>query len=92
MEKQVRVGTSVILINENNEILIGKRKGSHGAGMYSIPGGHLEFGETYDEGCSRELIEEVGVAFQVNMRNLVSLKTLLLKMENLLNIQHYISL
>lgn len=63
MKKEIRVGTSVILINRNEQILFGKRKGSHGEGIYSVPGGHLEFGETYDEGCSRELLEEVGVAF-----------------------------
>ena len=39
----VKVGVSVILIRNDNEILIGKRKGSHGAGEYSVPGGHLEW-------------------------------------------------
>lgn len=57
----VKVGVSVILIRNNNEILIGKRKGSHGAGMFSVPGGHLEYGETFEECCSRELEEEIGV-------------------------------
>lgn len=63
MKKEIRVGTSVILINKNEQILFGKRRGSHGEGIYSVPGGHLEFGETFDEGCSRELLEEVGVSF-----------------------------
>jgi 8-oxo-dGTP diphosphatase len=57
----VKVGVSVILIRNDNEILIGKRKGSHGAGLYSVPGGHLEYGETFEECCSRELSEEIGV-------------------------------
>jgi len=70
MSKQVRVGLSIIImkkhnniIDENTEILIGKRKGSHGAGQYSVPGGHLEYGETYFDGCSRELEEEIGISF-----------------------------
>jgi 8-oxo-dGTP diphosphatase len=58
--KQTRVGVSIILINENNEILAGKRKGSHGEGLWSIPGGHIEFGETYKQTCDRELWEEIG--------------------------------
>ena len=60
---ETKVGTSIILINENDEILIGKRQGSHGAGMYSIPGGHLEYNERYEECCDRELMEEIGVNF-----------------------------
>ena len=58
---KVQVGVSVIIINENNEVLIGKRKGSHGAGLYALPGGHIEYGETYKETCVRELEEEIGV-------------------------------
>ena len=58
--RNVKVGVSVILIRNGNEVLIGKRKGSHGAGTYSVPGGKLEYSETYDDGCSRELLEETG--------------------------------
>jgi len=64
--KQAKIGVSVIILRENNnnkEILIGKRKGSHGSGEYSVPGGHLEYGETYNDTCSRELEEEIGVSF-----------------------------
>ena len=61
--KQAKIGVSIILINKDNQILVGKRKGSHGAGLYSIPGGHLEYGETYEETCDRELLEEIGVKF-----------------------------
>jgi len=58
---EAKIGLSVILINKYNQVLIGKRKGSHGEGMYSIPGGHLEYMETYAECCKRELLEEIGV-------------------------------
>jgi 8-oxo-dGTP diphosphatase len=43
-----KVGVGIIMQNAQNEILIGKRKGSH-APLFSIPGGHLENGETFEE-------------------------------------------
>lgn len=55
-----RVGVAV-LIERNQKILLGKRKGSHGAGTYAFPGGHLEFGETLEECAKREILEETGL-------------------------------
>jgi len=52
-----RVGLGVIIVNKNGEILIGKRKGSH-APKYSIPGGKLDLGETFEHGAIREIKEE----------------------------------
>ena len=60
---QARVGVSIIVLNEKNEILIGVRKGSHGSGLYSLPGGHLEYLEKMETTCSRELDEEIGCHF-----------------------------
>lgn len=57
---QVRVGVGVIIMR-GSKILMGKRKGSHGAGTYSIPGGHLEFGETVGTCAKREVLEETGI-------------------------------
>lgn len=52
-----KVGLGVVIINKEGKVLIGKRKGSH-AQKYSIPGGHLELGETFEEGTIREVKEE----------------------------------
>ncbi|MFA5127489.1 MAG: NUDIX domain-containing protein [Patescibacteria group bacterium] len=52
-----RVGTGVIVVNREGKILIGKRINSH-APYYSIPGGHLELGETFEESAIREIKEE----------------------------------
>lgn len=58
--KHPRVGIGVVVIKDN-KILLGKRKGSHGAGSWCFPGGHLDFGETC-EGCAiREVKEETGI-------------------------------
>lgn len=60
MTKKPQVGTAVIITKENKVLLI-KRKGSHGQGTWSTPGGHLDFGERPEEGAIREAKEEVGV-------------------------------
>lgn len=43
-------------------MLLGKRKGAHGAGEYASPGGHLEHGEGFDACAAREVREETGLA------------------------------
>lgn len=61
MEKVVpRVGIGVIVINAEGKVLLGKRKGSI-APKYSIPGGGLEMGETFEACTIRELKEEMGI-------------------------------
>jgi len=47
-------------MNPEGEILVGKRKNSH-APFYSIPGGNLELGETFEEGAIREIKEETNL-------------------------------
>jgi 8-oxo-dGTP diphosphatase len=54
------VGVLVIL-KYNNMVLLGKRKGSHGHGEWSFPGGHLELDETIEECGKREVLEETGI-------------------------------
>ncbi len=56
----VKVGLGVIILNDEGKILLKKRKGSH-APYYSIPGGTLEPGETFEQGAIREIEEEIGI-------------------------------
>ncbi len=56
-----RVGIGVLIQNDKGEVLMGLRQGSHGAGEWSFPGGHLDFGETIFETAKRETKEEVGL-------------------------------
>ena len=58
--KYPRVGLGIIIVNKDGNILIGKRKGSH-AQKYSIPWGHLDLGETFEEGAIREIKEETNL-------------------------------
>ncbi len=57
---QVRIGVGVF-IHKDGKFLMGKRRGSHGHDTWSVPGGHLEFGETYTECAIREALEETGM-------------------------------
>ncbi len=59
-ENIVRVGIGVMIFKEG-KILLGKRKGKHGAGEYSFPGGHMEYMESFEECAKRETLEEAGI-------------------------------
>lgn len=57
------VGIGVMIIKDG-KILLGKRAGSHGAGEYSFPGGHLENMESFEDCARREAREEAGVEIE----------------------------
>jgi 8-oxo-dGTP diphosphatase len=72
----IRVGIGVMIFKDGR-ILMGKRRGSHGAGEYAWPGGHLEYMEAIEECARREVREETGMEID-NVRFL-----------RLLNLKHY---
>lgn len=57
-ERHVGVGVAVFVFNEKNQFLVMKRRGSHGAGTWGLPGGHIEFGESITRASVREVKEE----------------------------------
>tara|TARA_Y100000034_G_scaffold42710_2_gene52279 strand:- start:2461 stop:2946 length:486 start_codon:yes stop_codon:yes gene_type:complete len=64
-ESQVKAGTAVIVIRDR-KVLVGKRKGSHGEGVYAFPGGHLDFSDpSMKLSGEREVFEETGIVCNV---------------------------
>jgi 8-oxo-dGTP diphosphatase len=60
MPDSPKVGVGVI-ITRGDSVLLLRRKYVHGAGSWSTPGGHLDFGETPEECAIREVQEETGL-------------------------------
>lgn len=57
-----RPGVGVgVLVAHQGLLLLGKRRGAHGAGAWAAPGGRLEFGEDLEDCARRELAEETGL-------------------------------
>jgi 8-oxo-dGTP diphosphatase len=55
-----RIGVGIFVFKDGKFIML-KRRGSHGAGSWSVPGGHLEFGESFEQTAAREVLEETGL-------------------------------
>ena len=72
MEKErPKIGIGVI-VTRNGKILIGERISNHGSGTFMIPGGHLEYGESFEEASRREVEEEAGLK-NIELKGVVSI-------------------
>jgi 8-oxo-dGTP diphosphatase len=63
-----KTGISLLVLREFDDVphvLLGQRRGSHGEGEWGTPGGHLENGETFEQGALGELLEECGDEIEV---------------------------
>ncbi len=68
--KRPAVGVGV-LVQKGGKYLLGKRVGAHGKDSWSVVGGHLEFGESFQACAARETYEESAVKIK-NIRFLTS--------------------
>lgn len=59
-EKSVEIAVGGFVINPENKLLL--IRGDKWNGAYVVPGGHVEFGETFEQALIRELHEETGLA------------------------------
>ena len=76
---KIGVGFGVMLLKEGS-ILLGKRctdpnkadSELHGGGTWTMPGGKMEFGESFEDGAAREVMEETGIQVDKNKIKLIS--------------------
>ena len=70
MEIKEKIGVGVgVMILKDGKVLLGKRHEDpekatsllKGAGTWTMPGGKLEFGESFEDGARRETLEETGL-------------------------------
>ncbi len=59
---QPTVGIGVLIFNHAHQILLGKRKGSHGAEMWTPPGGNLHGREAFEDCAIRTVKEETDLS------------------------------
>lgn len=58
-----RVGVGAIVIKDDKVLLV-KRGIPPSKGLWAIPGGHVELGETLQETAEREILEETGIVIK----------------------------
>jgi 8-oxo-dGTP diphosphatase len=66
----------VVLIEKEGTVLLGKRRGSFGAGAWGLPQGYVEFDEDFLSAAIREVKEETGL--DVEIRSIINVVSNLL--------------
>jgi ADP-ribose pyrophosphatase YjhB (NUDIX family) len=54
-----------VITDETDRLLLIKRRNEPGAGLWSLPGGRIEPGETGEQAVAREVLEETGLTVAV---------------------------
>ncbi len=78
-QKRPNAGIGVMILR-NNKVLLGKRHKDpkkadselHGEGTWTMPGGKLEFGESFKETAKREVFEETGIEIKEDNLRVIS--------------------
>lgn len=78
--KKMGMGFGVMILRDN-KVLLGQRHPDpvkadsvmRGEGTWTMPGGKLDFGESFEEGARREVLEEIGVEIQTSDLEVISL-------------------
>lgn len=74
---QVQVGLGIIIL-KGDKILLGKRIDGHNKDTWQSTGGHLEFGESFEDGARREILEETGLTVK-NIKQIVATNDIFIK-------------
>ena len=81
----IGVGCGAFILNEEGKVLLQQRNKEPERGYWSIPGGKLEWMETFEDAVKREVKEECDVDIQVE--KLLGICDHIVKNEN----QHWVS-
>ena len=83
----IGVGCGAFIINEKSEVLLMRRgpESKNRIGHWSVPGGALEYGETFRQAIKREIKEELDV--DIEILDLLCLVDDILSVEN----QHWVT-
>ena len=83
----IGVGCGAFIINDKNEVLLVRRgpQSKNRVGHWTVPGGALDFGETFHQAIKREIKEELDV--DIEILDLLSLVDDILPEEN----QHWVT-
>lgn len=88
MKNKKTIGAGVgVMILKKGKILLGKRHSEakkassalHGEGSWTMPGGKLDFGETFNNLAYRETLEETGIKINKNKLELISVANHIVK-------------
>ncbi|WP_258165043.1 NUDIX domain-containing protein [Alicyclobacillus acidocaldarius] len=60
--ERVEPGVAAVVFNEQGDVLLMKRMDN---GLWGLPSGHVELGETVEEAIKREIMEETGLEVTV---------------------------
>jgi len=79
-DKGIGAGIGVMFLKDG-KILLGKRHGDpekadsqlHGEGTWTMPGGKLDFGESFEDAACREVFEETGIKIDKEKLRVMSL-------------------
>lgn len=63
----IGVGVGAAIFNDEGKLFITKRgkKAKNERGKWEIPGGGVEFGETFEQAIKREIMEEHGIEIEI---------------------------
>jgi len=83
----IGVGCGALIINNKNETLLVKRglKSKNEVGVWSKPGGAVEFGEKVEDAVIREIKEELGI--EIELIKFLGFTNQIIKEEN----QHWVT-
>ncbi len=87
MQPSLAVSTAVF---RNGKVLIARRAAEPGRGLWSLPGGRVEAGETLVAAAQRELLEEAGV--EAAIIGLSAIREIILRDETGAVTEHFVVL